>query len=128
MAERGLNFPEVFVFFVGDELILDVERLCSFDERAIGAVSAFSVGFNALFMRASNALRSGVAGAVSARVGLSREAVHVGLHGVDTLALWGISLHVALAAPGIIGFNEVYTSDAAGVLVKEFDIVLNAAT
>jgi hypothetical protein len=128
LTERGPNFPELFVLFVGDELILDVERLSSFDERAIGAVSAFSIGFNALFMRASNALRRGVAGAVCARVGLSGEAVHVGLHGVDALALWDLSFHIAIAAPGIIGFNEVYTSDAAGVLVKEFDIVLNAAT
>lgn len=54
--------------------------------------------------------------------------MQIGLHEIDTLALGGVAILVDLTAFDTVRVHEVDTSDAAAVLARYVNVVLNAAT
>jgi len=56
------------------------------------------------------------------------EAVLIGLHHIDTLAVGGLASLVNLTACAIVCVHEVDTSDAATVLARHVNIIRDATT
>lgn len=128
LSDYGTDTPEILVSSVGEELSLDVEGAVGIDQGAVGAIGAFSIVSFSLIAHIIIALTDSVACAIVAGMGRHVEAVWVGLHHVDGLALGVVRGQSVLSTILLIKLDHVDTCNTTALNRAEVDFKLEGAT